>query len=178
MEKMCQSYSSMMFSISRASCWMEAPNWKNVDFTSWEKRQQERGVEGRRIKGGGRRDLVEDLFGFSVLLFSLLRRLIQTASPKYQSTTEHLNFGTKWTQAHAQTHAHTDTQRAGVISFSWREKYGWGAQNNSIKPKLDWCSTGRLQNSMGLILGNEGYIHYETHTHIHSIKPESQSFAT
>lgn len=34
MEKTCQSYSSMMASISRASCCRAAPNWKNVDFSS------------------------------------------------------------------------------------------------------------------------------------------------
>lgn len=33
-EKTCQSYSSMMASMSNASCCSAAPNWKNVDFSS------------------------------------------------------------------------------------------------------------------------------------------------
>lgn len=36
MEKTCQSYSSMIASMSRASCWRAAPNWKKVDFSSCE----------------------------------------------------------------------------------------------------------------------------------------------
>lgn len=38
-EKTCQSYSSMMASMSRASCCRAAPNWKNVDFSSCNNRQ-------------------------------------------------------------------------------------------------------------------------------------------
>lgn len=33
-EKTCQSYSSIMASMRRASCCRAAPNWKNVDFSS------------------------------------------------------------------------------------------------------------------------------------------------
>ena len=152
---MCQSYSSMMFSISRASCWIEAPNWKNVDFTSCEEENRGDGGKGRREdKGRGRKVSV----GVFVWLPLLVQRLIHTASQKYQSTTGDLKFGTMWVH----THTHTHTQVESYMPLV-EEIYGWGPQNNSIKPKLDWCRTGRLQNSVGLVLGNVGSIHSESH---------------
>lgn len=40
------------------------------------------------------------------------------------------------------THADTESNTLPV-----KEIYGRGAPNNSIKTKLDWCGTDRLQNS-------------------------------
>ncbi len=168
---MCQSYSSMMFSISRASCWMEAPNWKNVDFTSWEKRTGERNGgkkkgEDRKIKGGG-----EDIELNIYLDFCLTSLISPPANSNCISEISINNRAYKlWhnvsTQTLTHTHIHTHTHTYIQLESNKllvEEIYGWGAQNNSIKPKLDWCGTGRLQNSVGLVLGNEGYIHSESH---------------
>lgn len=53
----------------------------------------------------GRRDLAEDLFGFS------FHFPIQTATQKYQSTAEHLNVGPTWTHKHKRAHTHSDNHR-------------------------------------------------------------------
>lgn len=35
MEKMYQSYSSMMFNMTDTCCSMDGPNWKNMEWSSW-----------------------------------------------------------------------------------------------------------------------------------------------
>lgn len=112
MEKMCQSYSSMMFSISSASCWMEAPNWKNVDFTSWTNEE-----EGRRRRGSK-----GDLNQLSLLGCSLSQGISEQYKTEY---------------THKHTHPHVRTYAAlKVVRLSSRRYINEGLR--IIQLGLNW----------------------------------------
>lgn len=126
------------------------------------------GIKGRKwgIKDGKGKIYLMICFVF-YLFFPcwLVHLLIQPVSQKYQSAIEH-----------KYTHTFTHSDRSRVISFFFfvEETFEWGAQNNSIRPKLDWCSTGRR--TPRAWFWTMRTIRSLWVTHIHSIKHDSESF--
>lgn len=124
-------------------------------------------------------------FGGAVALFRLIHHLFELgigdASRKHQSATRHLNLGTIWVDRLSQllTHTHTHSNMHTEIEsnkFLAEEIYGWGPQNNSIKTRLDWCSTDQAAELCGHGSEEQG-LHSLQVAHIHSIKPDWESFA-